>query len=126
MGSWQGSENSTFGTDHYWLGLFAQVVDRITEQRGEHIAVRYLRPKLPEDSWGVRLNSWTHLAVPTFRSYDQPWPHVPYTEPAAEFFYQMLLRLCEMADQLTTFFGAPTALAQILTNSEALTLPPLF
>ncbi|NMP24249.1 hypothetical protein [Sulfobacillus harzensis] len=123
-GAWQGNEkHSTFGTDHYRLGLFARVLDRVTEQRGEHVAVRYVLPKLPDDSWGARLNSWTHLAVPEFRSYDQPWPHVPYTEPAAEFFYRMILRLCEMTDQLTTFFTDPVSVAAALDGADAPALP---
>ncbi len=125
-GSWQGEEkHSTFGTDHYRLGLFARVLDRVTEQRGEHLAVRYVLPRLPEASWGAQLNSWTHLRAPTFRPYDQPWPQVPYTECAAEFFYRMLLRLCELADQLSTFFGDPEVVAAALANAEMPMLPPI-
>lgn len=124
-GSWHGSENSTFGTDHYRLGLFAQVLDRVTEQRGEHVAVRYVLPRLPDGSWGAQLNSWTHLRAPTFRPYDQPWPQVPYTESAAEFFYRMLFRLCELADQLSTFFEDPVAVAETLAAAEMPMLPPI-
>lgn len=124
-GAWQGIHDQNSPDSHYHLGLYAQVVDRVTERRGEHIAVRYERPRLPDGSWGARLNSWNHLRVPTFRSYDQPWPHVPYTEPAAEFFYHILLRLCELADQLSTFFEDPAAVTQALANAERPVLPPI-
>lgn len=123
MGRWQGSENGTFGTDHYRLGLFARVLDRVTEQRGEHVAVRYVLPRLPDGSWGARLNSWTHLRAPTFRAYEKPWPQVPYTEGAAEFFYRMLLRLCEMTDQLTTFFGDPVSVTAALKTADVRAIP---
>lgn len=111
------------GTDLYRLGLFAQVLDRVTEQRGEHVAVRYVLPRLPDESWGARLNSWTHLRIPSDRTRDQTWPQVPYTEGAAEFFYRMLFRLCELADQLTIFFSDPEAVVVALVHAEVPQLP---
>ena len=123
VGRWQGSENSMGGTDHYRLGLFAQVLDRVTEQRGEHVAVRYVLPRLPDGSWGARLNSWTHLRIPSDRPCDQTWPHVPYTEGAAEFFYRMVFRLCELADQITIFFSDPEAVVEALVHAEVSQLP---
>ncbi len=122
-GRWQGSADGPSGTDHYRLGLFAQVLDRVTEQRGEHVAVRYVLPQLPDASWGARLNSWTHLRMPTFRGGEPPWPHVPYTESAAEFFYRMILRLCAMTDQLTTFFTDSASVAAALQDQSLPALP---
>lgn len=119
-GRWGGSREQNSAGNHYALGFYAKVLDRVTERRGEHVAVRYVLPKLPEDSWGARLNSWTHLPVPTFHPYEMPWPHVPYTESAAEFFYQILLQLCTLADQLTDFLSDSTALTQALAGSSSL------
>lgn len=122
-GRWCGSREQNSAGRHYALGLYAKVLDRVTERRGEHVAVRYVWPKLSEGSWGAQLNSWNHLPVPTFRHYDKPWPHVPYTESAAEFFYEMLLRLCTITDQLTEFLGNPVAVAQALEQATRPMLP---
>ena len=126
-GSWHGTRMHNASGNHYKLGLYAQVLDRVTERRGDHIAVRYERPQLPKDSWGDQLNSWNHLEnVPTFLPHEQPWPHVLYTEAGAQFFYQMLLRLCTIADQLTTFFSDPAMLTKALTRTELFPmLPPI-
>jgi hypothetical protein len=123
-GAWQGNLAS-IGADHYHLGLFAQVLDRVTEQRGDCIAKRYEHPTLPDDSWGARLNSWTRLNLPTLRTQDTLWPSIPYTEPAAAFFYHMLQRLCEITDQLTTFLADSASVAKALNGSNVLALPEM-
>ena len=121
-GGWHGTI-ADIGTSHYHVGLFAQVLDRVTEQRGEYIAQRYERPSLPEDSWGHRLNSWTQLKLPTWRDSNTAWPSIPYTESAAEFFYRLLLQLCRMADQLATFLADAPTVANVLSNPDARALP---
>ena len=122
-GAWPGLHNQNSPDAHYRLGLYAQVVDRITERRGEHVAVRYERPRLPEGSWGAQLNSWNHLRVPTFRAYAEPCPHIPYTEPAAEFFYRLPMRLCALTDQLAKFFPDPVSVVAALEGTGVLALP---
>lgn len=121
-GGWHGTIGS-IGADHYHLGLFAQVLHRITERRGDYVQVRYERPSLPEDSWGHRLNSWTQLNLPALRGSNTPWPSIPYTEPAAEFFFRLLLQLCHMADQLAAFLADAPTVAQALSGQDARALP---
>lgn len=123
-GKWQGSSPSVV-LDHYRLGLFAQVLDRITEHRGDHVAVRYARPQLPDGSWGAQLNSWTHLNTPAFRLPEMTWPVVPYTETAAEFFFRILFRLCQIADQLQTVLADPTSVATALESAGRPALPSI-
>lgn len=57
--------------NRYHLGLSAKVLDRVTEQRGGHVALRYEQPRLPEGSWRIGLiASGTGLVIGTVRLVD--------------------------------------------------------
>ena len=119
-GSWQGTRQARREPQPYAVELYAQVIDRITERRGDHEAIRYTRPTLPPASWGARLNHWNHQGIPDASR--TLWPHVPYTEAAAQFFYVLLYRWCELADQATRWLSRADTLADTLAHPTRLAL----
>jgi hypothetical protein len=106
-GSWSkvGDLSTNSRTLFYSVGIFARVYDRTVTTRGTMSKVTFEEPEewkgnhqLPAN-WGKALNSFVHFDYkPTDDS-----KRIPYTEEAAQFFYQTLMALCGMADRLDAF-----------------------
>lgn len=95
-------------TDAFVVGLYAQVLTKITVTRPSGTKVTFERFQSTDDhfntdSWADKLNAFCGLDT-DFSGDDDSIQEMPYTEEAARFFYEMMLQLCYLAERLHGFF----------------------
>ncbi|TLX15988.1 hypothetical protein [Rhizobium sp. MHM7A] len=142
MNPGQGSHMSRLD---YSVGVTARIVARKTSRFSGGFHIKHLNPELPRESFGGRLNAFTHVdypnedfwsaAVEGERRYplrdDHPdgykvysntgWQFMPYTEENARFFYEMMLNICRLSERISQYLGAdPKALSENIASAKAL------
>ena len=117
-GGWSGvgDLHATSGADHYSVGIFAGVYDRVVTTRGTMSKTTYVDPDdwdhFAADTWGQKLNSFCGLHMEVNDSLKR----IPYTEEAAMFFYQTMMALCGMADRLDAFLKDDKLVQQAIAS----------
>jgi hypothetical protein len=129
----------------YTVGITARVVARKTSRFSTGFHIKHLNPELERDTFGGRLNAFTHvnypsedfwsLSVENERRYplqdDHPdgykiynnvgWQFMPYTEEHAKFFFEMMLNVCRLSERISQYLGAdPKALIDNIASAKAL------
>ena len=68
-----------------------------------------------------RLNSWNHVGFSRNGDiYGEKIIEIPYTDEAAEFFYEMMYGICKIAQRLDEFIGTPDQLQLAIQNKTQL------
>lgn len=112
-GEWHGTLDATTHAPGFAVELIAVVAKRTTHTRESGSVVTYERPGFKNhhapESYGERLNSFVGLRTDADGYWHQSIELVdmPYTEPAAKFFYEMLIGMCAFSDKITDFFAEP-------------------
>lgn len=118
---WIGELNATEHAKLYSVGLGAKVFDKVTYRRASGEKVEYKRAHFDHeisDSPGTLLNSFIGLdLVPEYSQ------QMPYSDEAAQFFYDAMLAMCKLADQVGTFLGNKEKLMRAIEHRVGL-LPP--
>lgn len=116
------------------VGVAAQAFTKTTYARGEHREFKYekaFNTHHPESS-GELLNSFAGLNLMAkvnfhsgrVRELSGEIEEIPYTDEAADFFYNMMLDLCRMADRISSFMGdKEVVMAAIENNTNLLAAP---
>lgn len=137
----QGSHHSRLD---YTVGITARIVARKTSRFSGGFHIKHLNPDLPRDTFGGRLNAFTHVNYPNEdfwsttvegeRRYplhdDHPdgykiysntgWQFMSYTEENAKFFYEMMLNVCRLSERISQYIGAdPKALSENIESAKA-------
>lgn len=122
---WHGPKGGFHDDQHaYAVGVVACVVKRVihTLPNGRfHTEIeRPTTDDLPEESFGAKLNQFTHTCWPNRdfwsktqkgqpASSDRGWntalKYMPYDEGHARFFYDMMMKLCHLSEGIRQFFG---------------------
>lgn len=102
-----GELNATAHAPLYSVGLGAKVFDRVTYIRASGKKVEYKRPEFPgshfnHDSPGKLLNAFAGLGIDPGRSGTE---EMPYSDEAALFFYDAMIAMCKLAEQVKAFLG---------------------
>lgn len=110
--------NATHRVNHFTVGLYARVFDMKTIHgaSGKHVT-------LTEPEWGhgrfefptyaAKLNGFSSLKLPSYLSDLQ---HLPYTEEAAKYFYEAMLRLCALGTHVHALFNDPATLERAIAD----------
>lgn len=110
----------------YSVGLGAKVFDRVTYSRASGKTVVYKSPKFPgshlvHDSPAKRLNAFAALSINPDR---QDTQEMPYSDEAAAFFYDAMIAMCKLADQVNAFLGDKQSLMLAIERRAALLPAP--
>jgi hypothetical protein len=135
-----GSNNNSL---EYTVGVTARVVAKVTARFSGGFYVTHERPDIDDESFGGRLNAFTHVKYPgrEFWSvkiegqraeplYDTGpikmhnntgWQVMPYTEENAKFFYEMMLNVCRLSERISQYLGDdPQKLMDNIASTKAL------
>ena len=89
-------------SDDYVVGFKAEVRKIVTYTSGAKKREERECPKEDElGEWGNKLNSFAQVRPGSEATV------IPYTEESAKVFYQSMLRLCQLSDQLSEFLSEP-------------------
>jgi hypothetical protein len=118
---WGGELNATEHAALYSVGLGARIFDKLTYRRPSGTIVKYQKPA-DFDPWrgaspGERLNGFIGISIDPEYS-----EQMPYTEEAAAFFYDAMMAMCRLADQVGAFLGDKQSL-QLAIERRAGLLP---
>ena len=111
-------------SNFYTVGVIAEVRKKITYTRAAVIKHEYKWPDYPNnhgvsDDPGQRLNSFIGVRVDP-----KKLKEMPYTDEAAQFFYEMMLGMCHLADRIESFFGDEESVKDAIKNGGGpLSLP---
>jgi hypothetical protein len=103
----------------FGIGLFAEVVDRVTHKRANSTKTEFEyadtgnHGPLKGMEWAFRLN---HFIKCTTKKNYASLDSMPYTEEAARFFAESLTAICTMARTMDSFFSDPAKLQLAITN----------
>lgn len=136
---WYGSNiGGTMGSESFSVGVAATVVEKTVHSFPDgRFAVEHSKPKLPRETFGWRLCQFNTGLRPANDFWSPTNPDeprhkparrnpdegvfdsgninfVPYTEDAAEFFYNLTCNLCALAEGMRQFFG--TSKEDLLEN----------
>lgn len=107
---WNDTVNETreYGrsNEHYVVGFRGEVIRKVTFIRKQikKSDYEYINDEDELGPWGNKLNSFTKAHV----HYDEKRNHeLPYTEQTAQFFYEGMIGLCNLANKLTAFMIKP-------------------
>lgn len=114
-------------TPNYSLSVQARVVRKITYTSNKGVRVVYDRIDRAEDThpidlgaYGTLLNGFTNIRM------QENTPEIPYTEEAAQFFYNTMTSLCALAEKMQAFFGERHNVMNAITQgSSALGFSPI-
>jgi len=113
-------KSSSYNEKGYSIGANARVYLKKGYTRGGITEYEYER-WLPEGeshlypkTWAGKLNSFTSLAL--LKPEDAC--EIPYTEEGAEFFYNMLLGICKLANRIEQFFGKEENVQRIVSGQN--------
>lgn len=110
-GRWCGSLSSSNMSPNYSVGFVAVPRIKTTYTRGSGQKVEYKNPGRDGEEYWKLLNSFCSLNVDP-----KSLKEIPYTEEAAKFFFETMLRLCHLADRIETFFGSKETLAAAIAG----------
>lgn len=142
-------ENPGHGSHHkrleYAAGITARVVAKTTARYEGGFHIVHADADLPDDSFGGRLNAFTHVMSPGrdfwsrevegqrkeplhddnptgMRIYNNTgWQVMPYNEENARFFYEMMLNVCRLSERIAQFLGEdPLLLSESIASMKGL------
>lgn len=101
----KGPLSSSGHVEHYSIGFAAAVYDKTTHKRSSGLTYTWERVREEQikdtEHPARRLNSFVRLAVDPEKEHEE----MPYTDQAAEFFYGVMMTLCQLGDNLQRFFN---------------------
>lgn len=132
-GQWSkvGNHLSFHGQAHgpYGVGLFAEVLDRVTHTRKNSVKSEFITVNTGNHShregmeWAYRLN---HFIKCTTKKGYHNLESMPYTEEAARFFVESLTAICSLARTMDSFFSDPNKLQlAIASGNQPLLIAPV-
>lgn len=112
--------NATHRVKHYSVGLYARVFDRTTlhSASGTHVSLKspdWGHGHRDYPTYGAKLNGFAALGSP---GYPSEFQYLPYTEEAAKYFYEALLRLCALGTHVHALFAAPETLTRAIAEGQ--------
>lgn len=125
---WHGSLHATQRADYYQVGMTARVFKKITYTRpsGETVEYQWVNgASSDQGAWASKLNGlvgleWNYRDAVRMGYLDQ----LPYTEEAAEFFYNLMMSMCALADRVTNFMGDKNRVLAAIQNRAGLLPAP--
>lgn len=125
---WHGTLHATNQSKFYQVGMTARIFKKITYTRSSGTTVEYQWVNNSHrllDAWGTKLNDVVGLHWNFHDAYAMSrLNQLPYTEDAAQFFFNMLMSMCALADRVTSFMGdKDRVLAAIQANAGLLPAP---
>lgn len=107
--SWQGTLNGTNFDKYYQVGLVARVFKKVTYSRSTGKTVEYHTADgraFDGMPWLEKLNGFCGIGlIGRDKKLMASLQEMPYTEEAAQFFYNSLMAMCALADRIETFFS---------------------
>lgn len=121
LGYWsRDADQRTMEQKPYQVGLFAQVMKKETHtNRAGGVQVKYSRPS-SLTGYGSMLQGFPHMGEPQFKNISE----LPYSEEAAEFFYNMLMGLCTLSQRMYAFFQDESRIVEAIENRTAILALP--
>lgn len=121
-GAHGGELHATNAAPLYSVGLGAKIYDRVTYSRESGKSVVYRSPEfsgshLNHDSPGKKLNAFAGLGIDPKRGGVQ---EMPYSDEAAMFFYDAMIAMCKLADQVNAFVGDKQSLMLAIERRSGL------
>ena len=123
---WHGLLDATHSAGLYSVGLYARVYKKVTHKRLLFIKHKYecfdheTCHDVP-DSYADKLNCFIGMFLYDPDSWEQvSFKEMPYTEKAAEFFYNMLMSMCQIADKFEEFFGNEQHIIDAINTKQML------
>lgn len=99
----------------YRVGLFVQLQTKQTHtNRAGGVTVKYARVS-KTTGYAALLQGFPHMGEPKFKEISE----MPYTEEAAEFFYNMLMGLCGLSQRMFAFFEDKERITQAIENRSS-------
>jgi hypothetical protein len=129
-----GGLHATNCTNCYRVGLAAVVVDKHVYKRGLSTTVEYDRPKAFANHscklYGERLNMFVGLSIETHHDTFHGLStersggveEMPYTEEAAQFFYEGMITLCRLADLVSQTLGSKETINRLISQGSGFSL----
>lgn len=115
--------NNNNSTEFYNIGIVARVMNKVTYVRSSGSKIEYTRCAVEDykaEPYLCKLNSFCHISIP----YESRMEQMPYTEDAAQFFYDTMIGMCRLAERIDSFFKDKEALVVHIENkARFLTLP---
>lgn len=111
-GKWQGSHDRK---KFFSVGFAAFVAEKKTYVRGASKKIEYRKAIVDRDSCAGRLNAFIGLTYET-----GGFEEIPYSDEAAQFFYNLITGLCRMADRIESFFADNQALSMAIAEQRPL------
>lgn len=129
LAKWHGTlDGSNNHSQHYQVGMIARVFKKVTYTRASGKTVVYARPEtdtFQARTWLDKLNGFVGISL---QSNDttrlERMQQMPYTEEAAQFFYNTMLAMCQLADRIDNFFGNKDALMLAIERGTGLLPAP--
>lgn len=119
---WEGNLNATITASLFAVGIAGRVFDKVTYRRASGVRVKYERvvcPGFKFDTPTQRLNSFVGLSMKP-----ENCEQMPYSDEAAEFFYDAMLAMCKLAHQVKVFIGDKENLERAIANRVSMLPAP--
>lgn len=125
QGTWGGSGGCNNDVLAYTVGIVAGVYTKVIARRDSGDQILFERfeddDETEFDTWAAKLNSFLRVAIDL---YDLPsMDSVPYTEQAAKFFYETMLTMCKLSDNIEIFFSNPENIHRAIETHSGFMLP---
>lgn len=114
---WYGKVNEPHTEKYYSIGLGARAYRKKTFKRVLSTKVIYDWINTDYKNKGTYLELLNGFAG--LRMNTQSCKEIPYTEEAAEFFYETMLSMCKLADRLDTFFSDDENIIKAINNQSS-------
>lgn len=110
---WNDQKHSHDQSKFYAVGIAARVLIKTTFKRNSSVLIKYTEASNAFGSnsdlgeYGNKLNSFVrvHLPFDSKGRLELTTKIMPYSEASAKFFYGVMMSMCQLADNLDTFFG---------------------
>jgi hypothetical protein len=123
QGTWQGSSSRSYFTQHYYVGIAVGVYLKKIYVRGDKTECKYeaFRDRENEDCLENNLNDFNAMGLQN-PGENKDISEMPYSDKAAQFFYDMVMGMCKLADKMRIFFGDEKLLLEAI-QKKTLLLP---
>lgn len=128
-GKFCGSNDATHPSETYSVGVGARVYEKITARRktGDHVTYKITYGDggghFDKDTWLQKLNQFNGLSLSRWHDGDvNDLDQIPYTEEAAKFFYEAMIALCKLSNQIERFFESPETVQKAIESRAGLFL----
>lgn len=119
-GRWRGPLNATENDDSFSIGFVARVFDRVTSTRDSHTKTAFLPPAMAANESNPHLDRLQGFIGITKFKPNAHTPCMPYSDEAADFFYTMMLSMCQLSCRLEDFLGDREALQLAIARRQPL------